>query len=460
MIASDVTRDLIPRADDAEMALVGSMFWSEVARDEVLSLVTDKDFFDGRCAVLFRALRDMHEAAKPIDAVLVYDHLRERKLLNAEINPAFISDAFQSVPNAAHAVYYAQKVSSAAILRSVMDAGDRMARDAVDNQGDPQGVLQRAENALSSLLDRSIRKDPVDLSSVLSSALSAIEQRMNDGVDAAAISTGMGEVDAILAGGLRRKQLAILAARPGVGKTAFATQIAVHAALNDCPTLFISLEMGKDELGERVLSQASRVDGARMRNGTLSREDRQAISEAAAKLSTAELWIEDRGELSYREVCAMARRAKRRGRLELLIVDYLQLMQAPNARVPRQEQVADLSRGLKLLAKDLDVPILCLCQMNRDAEKHGRAPKLSDLRESGAIEQDADVVMFLHKEDSPNGVEGGAVEVMLQVEKQRSGPRAKLPILWHKKHCSFVEKAAERFTEFDNYNGADPFGDV
>lgn len=451
--------DMIPRADDAELALVGSMVLDRDALEEVIDLVAPRDFYDERCGLLYRAVREVFDSGRPVDGVLVYEWLRSRKLLDAAGGAKFIADAFHAPPSSKHAIYYAQQVAHAATLRAAILAGTEIARDAIENQHEPQAVLGRAETKLAGLLDRSIRKGPESLSDVLVKAVADISARHQPDYEPATVALSIPAVDAILAGGLRRGQLAILAARPGVGKSALASQAALAASERGNPVLFVSLEMSGRELAERMIAQESLVAGMDMREGRLSISDQTRVARCAAEISTRPLSIEDRGSLTFRELSAVARRMTRRDGLGLLVVDYLQLMEPDDRRVPREQQVAQISRSLKLLAKDLDIPVLCLCQMSREAEKQGREPRLSDLRESGAIEQDADVVIFLHKLDQYDD-DAKAELVKVIVAKQRSGPRAEVVVLWHKRHCKFVEKAAERYKEFDGFNAArDPYAD-
>lgn len=447
---------LIPRADDAELALIGSAILSRDALEEVVGLVQPSDFWDERCAVLFRAIRALWESGKPIDPISLYDRLRRDGEVDAAGGPKFIADAFHAPHSHSHAVFYAGRVASASMLREAINVGTDIVRDATDNRGEPEAVIARAESKLAGLLDRTIRKSAESIADVLAKTLAEVEARHAPGYEPASVSTSVKTVDEILAGGFRKKQLVILAARPGVGKSALAMQCAWTAAAAGKPSLFISLEMGSLELTERLLCQEALIDGHALRDGRATVDELRRLQACSSEMSGKPLSIIDRGNLAFRELSAIARRMQRKEGLGLIVVDYLQLMQPQNSRVPREQQVAEMSRSLKLLAKDLDVPILCLCQMNRDVEKQGREPRLSDLRESGAIEQDADVVLFLHEADPHATSSDGSSDIKVIVAKQRSGPRGSVAVTWHRKYCKFSEKAAERFREFDSFN-ADPF---
>ena len=445
----------VPRADDSELAVIGAMLLSDQARDDAFAALTGKDFFDTRCQTVFEAMRALHDSGKPVDPITLFDWLRRNSLIETAGGAAFVSQAFNAVPHHGHLNFYAAHVLNASTLRSVIAVGAGMIYDATDNPEDAGGVMDRATKALSDLLDRGIVRDCPRVGELLLSALNEIDADMTAGSPPASVKTGISSLDSALAGGFRKGQLLILAARPSVGKTALAMQIAMNAGMSSIPTLLLSLEMPGSELAERILSQHALVDGHRLRDRTLTRDDRESLVEAASRTSVATLRVEDSANMSLRRVSAIARRMKRKDGLGLVVIDYLQLMQAADHRVPREQQVAALSRGLKVLARELDVPIVCLCQLNREVEKQNREPRLSDLRESGSIEQDADVVMFLHRDNATAGSssEPGAIEVSLIVAKQRSGPTGKVVLMWHKQHCRFAERAASRFAEFASWNG-------
>jgi replicative DNA helicase len=262
-------------------------------------------------------------------------------------------------------------------------------------------------------------------------------------------------------GGLHNSELIVLAARPSMGKTALAMNIAEYVAIElKQPTLLISLEMSSIELADRMLCSVARVNGHRLRNGTISHEDRRRLVECAGKISGAPLYVDDSPSRTVTEIAAAARRIRRRehGRLGLIVIDYLQLIEPDNSRDQRQEQVARIARRLKGLARELDVPVLCLAQLNRQAEE-GKAhePRLSHLRESGAIEQDADVVMFVHREEYYHSGEeqqqyAGQAEII--VGKQRNGPTGRVQLNWRKEYTRFENPAPDRLEEFDHYNNA------
>lgn len=439
----------VHRADDAERAVIGSALLSETALDEVLGVVQPSDFFDPRYSTLLRAMAEMRSDSHKIDPTTLAQWLHERGKLAAAGGVSCIAEAFQAVPNAFHAVFYAKHVANASMLRAALVAAEGIARDAYTNGHEPEAVIDRAQSSLSSLLDRAVKTDARQVGDILRDALLAIEARATGGDLSPPVTTGLNAIDEGLAGGLRCGQLVILAARPGVGKSALALQIAAGAA-ETRQVLLVSLEMSSLELADRMLCQKASVDGHRMRNGTISSDDRRALVEAASSLANLSLHVDDKPGMTVRDVARAARQVLRKQKdIGLVVVDYLQLLTANNERESREQQVSAMSRGLKLLAKELKCPVLALCQMSRDVEKQGREPRLSDLRESGAIEQDADVVAFLHRTDT-----GGDKDIVkLLIKKQRSGPAGEVTLEWQKRYTRFVQQQAERFVSFDRFNG-------
>jgi replicative DNA helicase len=284
-----------------------------------------------------------------------------------------------------------------------------------------------------------------------------IEARLKGEHTLGGVETGFADLDQ-LTGGLHNSELIVLAARPSMGKTALAMNIAEHVAMTlQAPTLFVSLEMSSVELADRLLCSVARVNGHRLRNGTISHEDQARLVEKAGQLSQAPLFVDDSPSRTVTEIAAAARRVRRReGRLALLVIDYLQLIEPDNSKDPRQEQVARIARRLKGLAREMDVPVLCIAQLNRQAEdSKDHIPRLSHLRESGAIEQDADVVMFVHREEYyRRGEEQQQFEGQAEVKvaKQRNGPVGDIELVWRKEYTRFEDKAPERLQVFDDYN--------
>jgi len=299
---------------------------------------------------------------------------------------------------------------------------------------------------------------------VLLKAMERIDQRMRGTLGTDAVETGFADLDK-LTGGLHNSELIILAARPSMGKTALAMNIAENVSIHQAvPTLFVSLEMSSMELADRLLCSVGRINGHRLRNGTLPQDERRRLVETAGKVSRGKLHVDDSPSRTVTEIAAAARRIKRvEGRLGLIVIDYLQLIEPDNPSDPRQEQVAKIARRLKGLAREIETPVLCLAQVNRqteDAREH--RPRLSHLRESGAIEQDADVVIFVHRDEyyrRGDEREQVAGQAELIVAKQRNGPIGDVELVWRKEYTRFEDKAPERLEEFDNYAQPVPSSD-
>ena len=351
-----------------------------------------------------------------------------------------------------------------AVYRSVIDASTTILSRAYEQSQDAKEFLNFAEQQMFAVMNRRTVTNVATISDVLLKAMERIDQRMRGTLGTDAVETGFADLDK-LTGGLHNSELIILAARPSMGKTAFAMNIAENVAIHQgIPTLFVSLEMSSMELADRLLCSVGRINGHRLRNGTLPQDERRRLVAIASKVSHGKLHVDDSPSRTVTEIAAAARRIKRvEGRLGLVVIDYLQLIEPDNPSDPRQEQVAKIARRLKGLARELEAPVLCLAQVNRqteDAREH--RPRLSHLRESGAIEQDADVVMFVHREEYyRRGDErdqfAGQAEVI--VAKQRNGPIGDIELVWRKEYTRFEDKAPERLEEFDNYAQPVPSSD-
>ncbi|HEV3137925.1 MAG TPA: replicative DNA helicase, partial [Pirellulales bacterium] len=403
-------------------------------------------------------LRDMNDDGARIDTTLLVERLKNAAQFDAVGGAAYLAEILQSVPTAAHAVFYADIVKNKSTLRSLIHSGTEILRDAYDESVEPGEMLSRAEQKIFSILDQRGKSHVTDIRDILQEAMVRLNARMEPGHAAlGGIATGFSDFDA-LTGGLYNSELIILAARPSMGKTALALNIAEYVSVeNAMTTLFVSLEMSQIELADRLLCSRARVNGQRLRNGTISNADRSKIVEKAAEISLAPLFVDDSPTRNVTEIAAAARRLKRKSNLGLIIVDYLQLIEPDNSRDPRQEQVARIARRLKGVARELNVPVLCLAQLNRQAED--ARPALSHLRESGAIEQDADVVMFIHRDriDGENQMPNQGSEALLIVAKQRNGPVGDIRLAWSKDYTRFQNGANRSYDEFEQFNSAGGF---
>ncbi len=409
-----------------------------------------------RHQVLFEHLLAMHEDGVRIDVTLLVERLKQKGDFETIGGSLYLADVAQSVPTAANALYYATIVRDKATLRALIHASTEILRDAYDQSLDAREMLSAAEEKVFRILEDKGIGELAPISEILTAALQRIDARLTHDGPSDSVTTGFSELDS-LTGGLNASELVIIAGRPSMGKTALATNIATCAAVSQKhTTLFVSLEMSRLELVERMLCSHGRINGHKLRNGMLSAGDRKKLPEVSSEMSQAPLFIDDSPSRTMTEIAATARRLKRRENLRLVVVDYLQLIEPDNAKDPRQEQVARIARRLKGLARELKIPVLCLAQLNRQAEvsKENR-PRLSHLRESGAIEQDADVVLFVHRDEyymtNDEDRERVAGQADIIVAKQRNGPIGDVRVRWNKDFTLFDDPTGSYLNEDEQF---------
>ncbi|MCH2115303.1 MAG: replicative DNA helicase [Pirellulales bacterium] len=450
----------LPRNLEAERAVLGSILLLPEVFDDVATIVRPQDFYDDANRTIYEHLLQMQDGSQQIDLMLLVERLRSAEQYESIGGAAYLAEVGQQVPTAAHAEYYARIVADKGVLRSLIHAGTDILHDAYDPAANTRDMLSKAETKVFGILESRTAGEVRVIGEVLQESLDRIDARMDHQHAFGGLETGFDDFDQ-MTGGLQNSELIILAARPSMGKTALALNMTEHIALRvGAPVLFVSLEMAALELGDRLLCSAAEVNGHRLRNGTITSDQRRKLVQTAAKVSQSPLFIDDSASRSMTEISANARRLKRREKLGLIVIDYLQLIEPDNARDPRQEQVAKIARRLKGLARELDVPVLCLAQLNRQVEVGGdKKPQLSNLRESGAIEQDADVVMFIHREEyfQTNEEDREAVrgEADLLVRKQRNGPTGDIKLTWSNEFTRFRNYAQKAYSEFEAYGQAD-----
>ncbi len=444
----------------AEMAVLGSTLLNPDVLNDLTMVIRPDDFYDDAHRKLYTHLQEMHNSGRKIDVTLLVSRLKDAGEFELTGGPAYLAKLANSVPNSAHAVYYAEIVREKATMRRLIEASTSILKDAYEESFDAKELTSQAEQRIFQIQDDRSANSASAISDVLKSAMQRINARMKGEQLSDGVLTHFHDFDA-MTGGLHSGELVILAARPSMGKTAFAMNIAEQVAMQErAPALFVSLEMSAIELADRLLCSVARVNGSRLRNGTISQEERQRLLDKAIELSQTALYVDDAPSRTVSEIAAVARRItqaelkKDNGRkLGLLVIDYLQLLEPDNPKDPRQEQVAKIARRLKMLARELEVPILCLAQLNRQAEEgKDHRPKLSHLRESGAIEQDADVVMFVHREDYyARGEEADALRGSAEIiiAKQRNGPVGDVELVWERDYTRFSNKASEQYNEFN-----------
>ena len=463
-LSSEILDRLPPQSLDAEKSVLGSLLLAPNLCDDVALILRPDDFYAAANRRLFTHLLAMHDGGGEIDSTLLVERLKEAGDLEAVGGTAYLAEVVHSVAVAAHAEHYARIVRDKSTLRMLIHASTEILRDAYDPTPDSRELVEQAEEKIFAVHDQQSADQISSMHDVLIEAFEQIDRRLARG-GATGVPTGFTDLDN-LTGGLHDSELVILAARPSMGKTALATNVADYVTVEaNVATLFVSLEMSRLELAQRMLCGRGRIDGKKFRGGYLSGDDRDKLVEASAKLSKSPLFIDDTASRTISEIAACARRLKRKSGLGLIVIDYLQLIEPDNPRDPRQEQVAKIARRLKGVARELKVPVLCLAQLNRQAEggKEGHRPRLSHLRESGAIEQDADVVMFIHREEYYYTREEAQERDLLGkadllVAKQRNGPTGDVKLAWLQDYTRFENLTQRPYEEFDQFQeGEEPF---
>jgi len=456
-VSSEILDRLPPQNLDAEKGVLGSLLLDPNLCDDVALILRADDFYADANQKLYARILAMHDEGSRIDATLLVERLTQAGDLEAVGGPAYLAEVLHSVPYAANAVYYAEIVRDKATLRALIHASTEILRDAYEPTLEPRELVSRAEEQIFAVHDQRSTDQIITIQDLLVEAFDRIDKRLEH-KEGVGVPTGFQDLDN-LTGGLHDSELVVLAARPSMGKTALATNIAEYVTIEaNVPTLFVSLEMARLELAQRMLCSQGRIDANKFRSGYLSKEDRTKLIEASAKLGKASMYVDDTPARTCTEIAACARRLKRKKGLGLIVIDYLQLIQPDDPRDPRQEQVAKMARRLKGLARELKIPVLCLAQLNRQTEqgKETHRPRLSHLRESGAIEQDADVVMFIHREEyyytreeaQEKGIAGQADVI---VAKQRNGPTGDIKLAWFDKHTRFENLSQKPYEEFGEY---------
>jgi len=443
-----------PHSLEAEKALLGSILIRPEVMHDILDLVNDRAFYSNQHKHIWSTLFELHTKNTPIDLLSLSARLKEKNLLENVGGMAYLSELINSVPSSTNAHHYAELVGNKHIMRELLKAAEEITGLGYDEETDLHEIIEKAEKALYAVTNVTGSNKFVLLKDTLDGAWDRIEHLSKTTHELRGVPTGFSELDNKLAG-FQKSDLIILAARPSMGKTSLALDIARKAAINHkVPVAIFSLEMSSQQLVDRMLSAESQVDSWKIRTGhNLSVEhDFKAIGEAISRLSEAPIYIDDQAGNNILKMRAVARRLKNEGKLGLIIVDYLQLMVPTNANKFGDnlvQQVTEISRSLKNLARELEVPVRALSQLSRAVEQRGGKPRLSDLRDSGSIEQDADVVMFIHREaDSDNG--GKKEEAEILIEKHRNGPTGIAKLYFDSRKTTFMSMEKADFGDFQS----------
>lgn len=441
MSAKEVPAGKIPPQNiDAEMSLLGAILIDEERLADVTEVVTVKDFYDKRHATVYGAMVRLFERHKPVDLLTLTDELKKKDELDMIGGTPYLTELTNYVPTAAHAEAYAEMVSQKAIRRRLIKASSEISELGYDEEQDVQELLGRAEQELFAVSDQSLKQDLTSIESILTESFDRMEELHRNKGALRGVRTGYRDLDNMTAG-LQRSDLIILAARPAMGKTTLVTNLAYNVATaNKQAVLFFSLEMSKEQLVDRMLADASGVDSWNIRTGNLSDDDFAKLSEAMGEMAEAPIFIDDKPGLSVLEMRTKARRAAHDNPLGLIIVDYLQLMQGSGkSDGNRVQEVSEISRGLKLIAREMNVPVIALSQLSRSVENRSpQIPQLADLRESGSIEQDADIVMFIYREAYYNPETERENITDLIIAKHRNGPVGKVELYFHPERLRFM----------------------
>jgi len=434
-----------PHSIEAEACVLGSMMLDVQAIDLVVQISRDDHFYRPAHQILFKALVEMRHEAKAIDPVTVRDELNRRDVLERIGGMDYIVTLLEGVPSAANAEYYARIVRDKAQLRQMIAACTDIIRDAYDDRDETQLVIDRAEQSIFDIAQQHLGEHAINLKDLLEQTFERL--LATEGQHITGLGSGYQRLDA-LTSGFQKGEMIIIAARPSMGKTSLLLNIAEHMAVADkVPAAFFSLEMSRHQLAERFLASRAQFNLRQMRTGTISPEAWTRLQSAAGALESAPIFIDDSANLTIVQLMAKARRLKAAHNIQCVLMDYLQLMNYSGRATSRQEQITEISRGMKALARDLEIPVIVAAQLNRGpTDRPTHVPRMSDLRESGSIEQDADVVMLLHNEDYYHMGEDGYQPrntTDLIVAKQRNGPTGTVPLVFVKDYTRFEQAARE-----------------
>ncbi len=436
---------LPPQNVEAEESVLSAILL-ESDRDalfEVLETLKPESFYKTSHQRIYKAMIALFEKNEPVDAVTLSNKLKESGDLEDIGGGSYISWLLDSVPFAVNVPHYARIVHDKAALRTLIEKSNAITKRCYEDKGDVDGVIEFAEKAIFEIAEDKVKKAYSPISELLYKSLDDLGGRDNSMVTG--VTTGYDRLDELTAG-LQKTDMIILAARPSMGKTAFALNITSNAAEAGVPVALFSLEMSKEQLAMRMLSTEARIDSTKMRNGNISSDDWASINAAAGRLNESPIFIDDSPGLTAMEIHAKSRRLKMDHDIGLIVIDYVQLMRTKNSSEGREREISIISGSLKALAKELDVPVLALAQLNRKLEERAdKRPQLSDLRESGSLEQDADLVMFIYRDEvynkDENNPNAGTAEII--IAKHRNGPTGYAPLAFINKYTRFENLSSE-----------------
>ena len=429
---------LPPQSLEAEVSVLGGILLENEALSRVLEVIREGDFYRESHRKIFSAILELFERSEPADLITLSEVLKKRAAFEEVGGIEYLNSLVNSVPTAANISYYAKIIKEKSILRKLINRATEIVSQGYGDAGNVDDFLDRAEHSIFEISEDRVRPSFYPIKDIIKASFKTIEKLYEKHQLITGVPTGFTRLDE-LTSGLQPSELIIIAGRPSMGKTAFALNIAQHAAIEaHVPAAVFSLEMGKEQLALRMLCSEAKVDAHRLRGGFLSESDWPKLTRAAGNLSEAPIFIDDTPGLTALEMRAKSRRLRAERNLGLIIVDYLQLMRGRADSDTREQEISDISRSLKALAKELNVPVVALSQLNRRVEERGdKHPQLADLRESGAIEQDADVIIFLYREEVYNKSEDKKGKAEIIIGKQRNGPTDKFELAFLDKYTCF-----------------------
>ncbi|MBI4974386.1 MAG: replicative DNA helicase [Candidatus Omnitrophica bacterium] len=448
-MAQDITEKIPPQSIEAEIAVLGSMLLDHDALGQAIELLEEGScFYKDAHKKIYSAIIKLYDENKAVDLITLIEELKKINALDEVGGPAYITNLASSVPTAANLVHYAKIVKEKRLLRNLINASTQIVSDCFKQDEDVAEIVDKAEQAIFDITSKKVESRFTSLREVIKDSIEMIDNLYRRKENITGLATGLRDLDMRTAG-LQRSDFIVIAGRPSMGKSALATCIAEHVGVVEkMPVAFFSLEMAKEQLVQRMLCSHARVDAHKVRTGFLSQADWPRLVSAAGKLSEAPIHIDDSPGISVLELRAKARRLKAQFDIKLMILDYLQLMQGPARSENRQQEISEISRSLKALARELDIPLIAISQLSRAVEQRSdHRPQLSDLRESGAIEQDADVVLLLLREEYYNPTEENKGLSELIIAKQRNGPIGILNLTFISEYMKF-ENLASRDEEY------------
>lgn len=427
-----------PQNREAEMSVLGAMFFDEAALAKAIEVLRPGYFYDLRHQHIYSVMTDLFDRNQPVDLITVSEELKKLKQLENVGGVSYLTQLTTIVPTAANVEHYARIVKEKALLRQLIQSATQIVQNSLESDGSAQEMIDGAEKMIFEISQAHVEGRAYQIKEIIHESMETIDQLFQRKEHVTGLATGFHEFDMKTAG-LQPSDLVIVAGRPSMGKSAFASAICEHVGITmKKPLVIFSLEMSKEQLVQRMLCSHARVDAQKVRTGYLSHQDWPKLTAAAGKLSEAPIFIDDSPAQTVLEIRAKARRLKMKHDIALVVIDYLQLMQGVKAVESRQQEISEISRSLKALARELRVPVIAVSQLSRAVEQRtGNRPQLSDLRESGAIEQDADLVVFLFREEYYAPSEENKNKAEAIISKQRNGPTGTIPLLFLKEWTRF-----------------------